>query len=122
MEVHHIGQQKDANKDGFLESGIHKNHKSNLIVLCSKCHDDYHANKFIISPAKQTSEGVERNIQKVDTIQKKSKWNNEQLETIHCYLKKFNNLGLKRIKFELEKDKDIIISESSLRTIIKEIN
>lgn len=122
LEVHHITQQKDANKDGFLESGIHKNHKSNLIVLCSKCHDDYHANKIIISPAKQTSEGVERVIQKIDTIQKKSKWNNEQLETIHCYLKKFSNLGLKRIKFELENDKDIIISESSLRTIIKEIN
>lgn len=121
LEVHHIIQQKEANENGFLESGIHKNHKSNLIVLCTKCHDDYHSGKLVINQAQQTTQGIERVIEKVEQIQKKTKWNNEQLETIHAYLKKYGHLGLKRIKFELENNKDIIISESSLRTILKEI-
>ena len=122
LEVHHITQQKEANENGFLESGIHKNHKSNLIVLCTKCHDEYHAGKLIISPAKQTSQGLERVIEKIsEPSVKKTKWNNDELETIRVYLKKYSNLGMKRIKFELENDKDIIISESSLRAILKEL-
>lgn len=40
-EVHHKKQQKDANKDGFIDS-MHKNHISNLMNLCEKCHQKEH--------------------------------------------------------------------------------
>ena len=121
LEVHHIVEQKEANMEGFLKSGLHKNHKSNLIVLCSKCHDDYHAGKLTIGLPQQTSHGIERNIEKIE-VTKKSKWKNEELEIIHSYLKKYSNLGLKRIVFELDTNEDIKISESSLRNIRKDIS
>ena len=36
-ETHHILQQKDADKNGFV-NGVHKNHAANLMVLCEDCH------------------------------------------------------------------------------------
>lgn len=48
LETHHITFQCTADSDGFLESGIHKNHLSNLSVLCKKCHDDVTYNRIII--------------------------------------------------------------------------
>ena len=40
-EVHHKIQQKDANIDGFIDN-LHKNHISNLMNLCEKCHKKVH--------------------------------------------------------------------------------
>ncbi len=40
-EVHHLQQQKDANKEGFIEN-FHKNHPANLLTVCKKCHDKFH--------------------------------------------------------------------------------
>ena len=118
LEVHHIIQQKEANTQGFLPDGTHKNHLRNLIVLCQKCHDNYHDGKISIGQSKQTSEGSKREIGEGKTV---SKWKNEELEIIHSYLKKNPLLGLKRIAFDLEQDEHIKISESSLRSIRKEI-
>src|SRR5690606_36091182 len=40
LEVHHINFQKNADEHGFIENkAFHKNHISNLVVLCSQCHD-----------------------------------------------------------------------------------
>jgi len=124
LEVHHIIQQKEANKDGFLPDGTHKDHIRNLIVLCQKCHDDYHAGKLEIGQSKQTSEGIVREIKKKEIIKSPSsisKWKNEELEIIHSYLKKYPLMTIKRVLFELEQNEDIHISESSLRSIRKEI-
>ena len=52
---------------------------------------------------------------------KQSKWKNEELNIIHSYLKKYPNLGNKRISYELETNEDIKISESSLRSIRNEL-
>jgi DNA mismatch repair protein MutS len=121
LEVHHVVQQSTANSDGFIESGIHKNNLRNLIVLCSKCHDSYHAGKLHIGPTKQTSIGEERIIQTIEQPKKQSKWKNEELNIIHSYLKKYSNMTLKRLSYELETNEDIKISESSLRALRKEI-
>ena len=121
LEVHHVVQQSEANKDGFLPNGLHKNSLRNLIVLCSKCHDDYHAGKLSIGNVKQTSVGEVREIKVVEQVKKISKWNDEQLKTIHHYLKKYSSLGLKRLCYDLEINEDIKISESSLRAIRKEV-
>jgi DNA mismatch repair protein MutS len=121
LEVHHIVQQSEANNNGFLPNGLHKNNLRNLIVLCSKCHDDYHAGKIKIGNVKQTSIGEVRTVEMIDTPKKQSKWKNEELNIIHSYLKKYTNLSLKRVSYELETNEDIKISESSLRAIRKEI-
>lgn len=42
-EIHHLSPQKDAQSNGFI-GHFHKNHKGNLISICQKCHDQYHAN------------------------------------------------------------------------------
>ena len=50
LETHHIIFQKDFNKNGISTNRFHirKNHKSNLVVLCSKCHDMIDNNKINI--------------------------------------------------------------------------
>jgi hypothetical protein len=47
--VHHINSQADC-ENGFVKSKPHikKNHRSNLIQICQKCHDDVHAGKIRI--------------------------------------------------------------------------
>ena len=47
-EVHHLNPQKDADKDGFIQTSngvFHKNHKANLTSVCIDCHDKIHASK-----------------------------------------------------------------------------
>jgi len=50
LESHHIIFQKDFNNNGINPNKFHirKNHKSNLVVLCSKCHDLIDNNKINI--------------------------------------------------------------------------
>ena len=49
LETHHIFEQANTNDKGFIpKKGIHKNHISNLSVLCKKCHDDVTYNRIII--------------------------------------------------------------------------
>ena len=38
MDVDHIREQSESNKDGFIE-GFHKNHPANLQALCKACHE-----------------------------------------------------------------------------------
>jgi len=44
-EVHHIKHQHLADDDGFIDT-LRKNHKSNLMVLCSSCHNKQHEKKI----------------------------------------------------------------------------
>lgn len=57
-EVHHIGQQKDADADGFLPNHVHKDHKSNLMRVCAACHDAIHSGSILVEGYVTTSEGV----------------------------------------------------------------
>ena len=121
LEVHHIVEQKNADKNGFLPDGLHKDDSRNLIVVCKSCHDSYHAGKIHIGNVRLTSDGEKRDIHVKEEVVRQSKWKNEELTIIHSYFKKYPSLGLKRLAFELEQNEDIKISESSLRTIRKEI-
>ena len=56
-EVHHIQFQCSADENDMIGS-IHKNRKSNLVALCSKCHTNVHHGDLIITGYKQTTEGV----------------------------------------------------------------
>lgn len=56
-EVHHIKEQRDANDNGFIQN-VHKNHISNLLQLCEKCHNNVHKNNVKLEKRK-TSKGVQ---------------------------------------------------------------
>lgn len=74
LEVHHIKYQKDTDKNGFIleKQHVHKNHKSNLVVLCEKCHDDIHSGKIVIRGYQETSNGVQLDIEKNPISSKKT--------------------------------------------------
>ena len=42
LNTHHIREQNEADENGFFDDGSHKNHISNLTILCRKCHQDHH--------------------------------------------------------------------------------
>lgn len=108
LEVHHIIPQcEKSNKQD-------KNHMRNLIVVCQTCHDKHHNNEIEIGFVKQTSEGLEREVVVQKKNIRKSKWSDDEKNTIQSYLKKYLNLSPKRIVYDLEKNEGIIISEKSL--------
>ena len=64
LESHHINMQKDFKTtiNGQINSKkkhILKDSKANLIVLCSKCHDNLHSGNFTISGLTNTTSGVQ---------------------------------------------------------------
>lgn len=63
LETHHINPQADTNEFGQINSKsyIHKNHKSNLVVLCSICHDLIDTNAIEIFGWHDTNKGRELN-------------------------------------------------------------
>lgn len=63
LESHHINMQKDFKStiNGQInqkKKHIVKDSKANLIVLCSKCHDNLHSGNFTISGLTKTTSGV----------------------------------------------------------------
>lgn len=58
LEVHHIKFQRDSNEFGYYkDSSLHKNHASNLVVLCQMCHDSIDTGKLIINGYIETNFG-----------------------------------------------------------------
>lgn len=60
LETHHINFQKDCWGDGKIKEKpyLDKNHMSNLVILCRKCHEKVHRKEIIISGYKDTSIGI----------------------------------------------------------------
>ena len=102
LEVHHIKHQKDY-------SGLDKNHLRNLIVVCQECHDKHHAGNLEIGQAKQTSEGPKRLMK-----EKEKGEDNEINNTVLEYIKKYPNMALTRLAYEIETNEDIKVSKSKL--------
>lgn len=135
LEVHHI-MARSLSKNNILPDGTHMNNKQNLIVICQVCHDKVHADEISIGEVKVTSEGIERVIQinnntsesesllseeSVNKKNKKSKWSEEELETIKIILQKYKSQSLKGIRQKLESDYSIMISEAVLGRFRKEL-
>ena len=53
-EIHHLDQQKNAGKNGFINS-FHKNHSANLINICENCHNNVHKNESNLIIQKTTN-------------------------------------------------------------------
>jgi hypothetical protein len=124
LEVHHIKERASAS-NGVLEDGTHMNDKRNLIVICEKCHDKVHGGTIDIGPVKITSDGPEREIKETSSVnsksQKKSKWSNEEHQTIMDTLRKYSTLSLKSLRAHLSSKHEIEISEAILGKMRKEL-
>jgi DNA mismatch repair protein MutS len=125
LEVHHIKPRKDAiSGQRHFKDGMAVHSLQNLVVVCQVCHDKHHAGILEIGNLQQTSEGVSRRSSETTapTIGTKytkgsSKWSEEEEKIIEIYLRKYPNVSLNRIKFDLKQEKEIEISESALRKI-----
>jgi len=114
LETHHIVFQKDADKDGLINKYQHKNHESNLIVICQKCHDDVDRGNINIIKKIETSKGNELVIEdKVELIEK------EEDNSINKLIKELHSkkLSQKLIKERLSKQ-NINISLSKISKVI----
>jgi DNA mismatch repair ATPase MutS len=59
LETHHIIEQRESNKNGYLENEMyHKNELFNLMVLCKKCHKKITFKKVKTSKKNLTSDGI----------------------------------------------------------------
>ena len=56
LHEHHIQEQHKADKRGMINT-YHKNSSFNLLVLCNKCHSNFHSTNMSIEK-KETLEGV----------------------------------------------------------------
>ena len=151
LEVHHIQPRSLALKNGILPDGTHMNNQQNLIVICQKCHDEVHNDTIVIGSTKITSDGIERHIIRNDfdmsqknqelfeekkelsenvsqysgksekTSLKRSKWSEEEIETIKIVLKKYKIQSLKTIRHKLQSEYEIEISEAVLGKFRKEL-
>jgi DNA mismatch repair protein MutS len=68
-DTHHIEFQSNADDRGFIDCHLQKNHKSNLIPLCKKCHKMVHTNqpgqtRYLIYGYQMTNEGSKLNYSK----------------------------------------------------------
>ena len=90
LETHHIEFQKNTDNYGFIlkknNNHIHKNHTSNLVILCDDCHNKIHNNLIIIEGYEETIKG---NILKFKYIKNKIiknlKYDNNDIKFINIY-------------------------------------
>ena len=116
LEVHHIKPRNEATHKRF-QDGSSMNDIRNLIVVCESCHDQHHKGLIEIGPQKDTSEGPQRKIIVLEKSTRKLKWTEDQQATIEAYLRKYPNLPVSRIVYDLREQEEITITESSLRKI-----
>ena len=113
LETHHIIWQKEFNNNSKIF--LHKNDKSNLVVLCQCCHDKVDRNEIIINGWKETTIGIKLDYNINEEIIKKSKYTDE----FKLYIKNLklitNDLVLARIK--IKEEYNIKVSKSSIQAI-----
>jgi len=114
LEVHHVVPRASATKD-ILADGTAMNDARNLMVICQACHDKIHAGTVQVGDLHVTSDGPQREVQHItEKAHKKSKWTEEELETIMNALKTYASLSMKALKALLHAKHAIAISESAL--------
>ncbi len=121
LEVHHIRERKETKGAKHFADGSARDAVSNLAVLCETCHDKHHAGKLEIVHMVQTSAGEMRiptkPVEQVSEISSGSESDekDERKATILNTLQKQPNVPLRRIKYELETNYGIVVSEATLR-------
>lgn len=116
VDIHHIYEQNEANSEGLLKDGFHKNALWNLTAVCSSCHSKIHDNKILIKGYRNTSIGKKllfhMNEDGFD-------YNNKDVIDSVVLLKQ-NFKNNKDIKKELESKYNASFTEYRIRKIIKD--
>ena len=115
LEVHHICWQKDC-KNGIILSKPHvkKNQKSNLVTLCSKCHDKIDRNEVIVEGWEDTAKGRTLKWKLGNKISQK-KYNSEDVTLVSGL--KDKKYSLKNAKKFLKTNHNMKISTSTISKI-----
>ena len=114
LETHHIEFQKNTDEYGFIIkktlNHIHKDHISNLVILCSECHDEIHSNKIIMKGYEDTIKGSILKYKRSKCIEEK-KYNNDEIK----FIINKPNISQKKVKdlFEKQFKKKITIKNIS---------
>jgi len=101
LETHHINFQRNCDSMGFIngKNYMHKNHKSNLVILCHKCHDKIDNGLIEIDGYVDTNEGKELNLiineyKKIMSIDQLDQVNNDINFKIKKLLKSISNKNI----------------------------
>ena len=82
VETHHIQEQHNADKDGYI-GVMHKNVPHNLMTVCTSCHDKIHNEEMKVDGYKMTSNGAQLQIRhEIDTEKKDIGTINERVRTL----------------------------------------
>ena len=114
LETHHIVWQKEF-KDNTNKLYLQKNDSSNLVVLCSSCHDSVDRNEIIINGWIETSAGIKFDYKVNDKIEKKSKYPNYIIEFIKNNQSLCNN-DPKMCRIKLKEEFEIKISTATIKS------
>lgn len=117
LESHHIIPQKDFDENKTHKKILHikKDNYSNIVTLCSKCHDKIDTDELIINGWIETSKGKYLDY-KVQSKKKKNKIQDDLINYIK-ELKKLNNTN--DTKFAIIKIKEKFNKKISSKTILK---
>lgn len=131
LEVHHIRPREEAKGAKHFSDGSERDSVANLAVLCEKCHNKHHAGNLDVQPLVQTSAGQIRlnqvasatsstSTQESDSDKQSDVSEKDEKKTIIMNtLRRQPNVPLKRIKYELETNYEIVVSEATLRAYRK---
>jgi len=121
LETHHIEFQKNSNEHGFIlnddKKHIHKDHTSNLVILCNLCHDKIHNNLIVIEGYEETIKGniLKFKYIKPDNKKKNLKYTDSEIVFINTYKNK--KYSQKNVKLFFEKKNNKKISTATIKKI-----
>lgn len=117
LEVHHIQERRTATK-GKLADGSNMNDLRNLVVLCSKCHDDYHAGSVEVLEVEQTSEGPMRKMKELASFAYKGGDMTEDQETaIKNALRGYKPMSPEMLLVRIEREHGVKLTKQRLKTL-----
>jgi DNA mismatch repair protein MutS len=108
LETHHIVWQKDFNEKNINNNKFYlqKNDSSNLVTLCTKCHDKVDRNEIIVNGWVNTSIGRKFDYEIIKTPVKKSKYSDELIgfvKSIEPTVKSDDKIAIIKIKEKYNK-------------------
>ena len=114
LETHHIIWQKEFNNNK-TNIYLHKNDKSNLVVLCEQCHDKVDKNEIIINGWIETSIGRKLDYYTNNIQINKSKYTDE----FKLYIKNLKSItsDITFARIKIKEDYNIKVSKSSILSI-----
>ena len=121
LESHHIEFQRNCDDNGFILKEelehVHKNHSSNIVVLCDKCHDKIDNKMIVVYGYEKTMKGRKL---KYEIFERPIK-NNKYDATVTDYLKRIkagnNKLSQRKAKTMIKNELNIDISVSTISNI-----